>query len=96
MDQWNLVTSNIGLVRNGKTISKIDIGYDQGPNTGGYRGYVDDISLSDPTRTTPLFATGLESGEPQPTWTDTVGSGPEAGTGKANSVGGICCGLTAP
>jgi hypothetical protein len=96
MDQWNLVTSNIGAVANGKTISKLDIGYDQGPNTGGYRGYVDDISLSNPTSTTPLFTTGLENGEPQPTWTDTVDSGPEAGTGKVNSVGGICCSLAGP
>ena len=96
MDQWNLVTSNIGAVANGKTISKLDIGYDQGPNTGGYRGYVDDISLSNPTSTTPLFTTGLENTDPQPTWTDTVDSGPEAGTGKANSIGGICCSLPGP
>ncbi len=96
MDQWNLVTSDIGAAVNGRTISKIDIAYDQGPNTGGYRGYVDDISLSNPGNTTPLFRSSLESGDPQPTWTDTVDSGPEAGAGNSNSVGGICCGLTAP
>ncbi len=91
MDQWNLVTSNIGSVRNGKTISQINVGYDQPANTGGYRGYIDDLSLGDPTSTTPLFASTLESGDPQPTWSDT---GVDATA--ITNVGGVCCGLTAP
>jgi hypothetical protein len=45
-DQWNYVTSDLSPL-SGKTISRIDIGYDQ-PNApaGSYRGYVDDISLT--------------------------------------------------
>ncbi len=88
MDQWNLVTSTIGAVRNGKTINRINIGYDQPANTGGYRGYVDDIRLTNPGSSTPLFATTLESGDPQLSWTDTA-------DGTLN-VSGICCGLTGP
>lgn len=65
MDQWNYVTTNVGVVRNGKTISRINVGYDQPGNTGGYRGYIDDITLSNPDSSTPLFATTLESGDPQ-------------------------------
>ena len=72
MDTWNLIVSNIGAKVSGKTINRIDIGYDQPANTGGYRGYVDDIRLYNPTSTTPLFATDLESGSTQPTWTGTV------------------------
>jgi hypothetical protein len=53
LDQWNQVISNIGAVANGKTISKLDEGYDQPANTGGYRGYIDDISLSNPASNTP-------------------------------------------
>ncbi|GCE29350.1 hypothetical protein KDA_48340 [Dictyobacter alpinus] len=46
LDSWNNVLSNIGDNVAGKTISRINIGYDQPLNTGGYRGYIDDISLS--------------------------------------------------
>jgi hypothetical protein len=93
LDQWNLVTSNIGAVVSGKTISRIDIGYDQPGNTGGYRGYFDDISLT--TGHATLFSSGFESGQPQPTWTNTVdGSGYPAGG--INNIGGLCCGLTGP
>ena len=88
MDQWNLVTSTIGTVRNGKTISRINVGYDQAANTGGYRGYIDDISLTNPGSSTPLFATTLESGDPQPSWTDTAES--------TSNIGGICCSLKGP
>ncbi len=96
LDQWNRVTTNIGTVANGKTLSKLDIGYDQPANTGGYRGYVDDLSLTNPTSSTPLWSSTLESGDPQPTWTSTVDTGPESGSGKSSNVGGICCGLTGP
>jgi hypothetical protein len=45
-DHWNYVTSDLSPL-SGKTVSRIDIGYDQ-PNApaGSYRGYVDDISLT--------------------------------------------------
>lgn len=46
MDNWNLETINLGAFVNGKTIVRIDLGYDQPANTGGYRGYVDDLSIS--------------------------------------------------
>jgi RHS repeat-associated protein len=95
LDQWNQVVSNIGAVVGGKTISKIDVGYDQPPNTGGYRGYVDDVSIGGPSGA-PLFASGFELGDPQPTWTNTVDTGPEAGSGKISNVGGFCCGLSGP
>ncbi|MGE5334390.1 MAG: hypothetical protein ACM3N4_06795, partial [Nitrososphaerota archaeon] len=35
LDHWNLVTSDIGAAVSGKTISHIDVGYDQPANTGG-------------------------------------------------------------
>lgn len=93
LDQWNYVTSNIGASVNGKSINRIDVGYDQPGNTGGFRGYIDDISVSNPNSTTPLFATDFESGSPQPTWTNTVDNN---GGGNINNVGGFCCGLTGP
>ena len=96
LDQWNLVTSDIGTKVSGKTIRRIDVGYDQPANTGGYRGYIDDISLTNPDSSTPLFATDFESGSPQPTWTNTVDNGSEPGSGRIANVGGICCGLTGP
>jgi phosphoribosylamine-glycine ligase len=45
LDAWNHVTVNLGTVANGKTISRIDVGYDQANSKGGYRGYIDDISI---------------------------------------------------
>jgi len=45
LDTWNYITSTIGTVTSGKTISRLDVGYDQPANTGGYRGYIDDISI---------------------------------------------------
>jgi hypothetical protein len=45
MDTWNHITSTIGAVASGKTTSRLDVGYDQPANTGGYRGYIDDISI---------------------------------------------------
>jgi len=45
LDTWNHVIVNLGSVKNGTTIIRMDQAYDQGPNTGGYRGYIDDISV---------------------------------------------------
>jgi RHS repeat-associated protein len=94
LDQWNYVTSNIGARVNGKIISRIDIGYDQPNVTGGYRGYIDDISLTNPGSSTPLFASNLESGSSQPTWSSTVDTTSPGGL--LANVGGICCNLTGP
>ncbi len=46
VDSWNHVTVNLGAYVNGKTVTRVDLGYDQPNSTGGYRGYVDDISIS--------------------------------------------------
>jgi len=46
MDSWNRETVNLGAFVNGKTIVRIDLGYDQPANTGGYRGYIDDLSIA--------------------------------------------------
>ncbi|WP_052720354.1 trypsin-like serine protease [Actinoplanes rectilineatus] len=46
LDKWNDVTVDLGSLANGKEIVEIDFGYDQPANTGGYRGFVDDIRIS--------------------------------------------------
>lgn len=46
LDTWNQVVVNLALSLNGKTISRIDVGYDQPAHTGNYRGYIDDIQIS--------------------------------------------------
>ncbi|MFC7534008.1 GH92 family glycosyl hydrolase [Actinoplanes sp. GCM10030250] len=45
-DTWNPVTSAIGGYVAGKTIDRILIGYDQPASTGTFRGYFDDIKIS--------------------------------------------------
>jgi hypothetical protein len=40
------VTADIGSVASGKSIVRIDVGYDQPGSSGGYRGYIDDLSIS--------------------------------------------------
>ncbi len=45
LDTWNHVTANLGMLA-GKSITHIDVGFDNGPNVGGYRGYIDDIAIA--------------------------------------------------
>ncbi|MFC7273101.1 S1 family peptidase [Paractinoplanes rhizophilus] len=90
LDKWNQVVVPIGKTANGKRIARLAIAYDQPANTGGYRGYVDHISVSDDT-----FNTGLETGQYGPKWSNTVSDGGGARGGLSN-VGGICCSLTGP
>lgn len=45
LNTWNHVTVNLGAFVSGKTIVRVNIGYDQPANTGGYRGYIDDINI---------------------------------------------------
>jgi alpha-L-fucosidase 2 len=45
LDTWNHVTVNLGTHSSGKTINRLLVGYDQPGGSGGYRGYVDDISI---------------------------------------------------
>jgi predicted GH43/DUF377 family glycosyl hydrolase len=46
LDQWNHVTVNVGSVADGKHISSVDVGYDQPNSSGGFHGFIDDVSLS--------------------------------------------------
>ncbi|HSZ42538.1 MAG TPA: hypothetical protein VK817_21460 [Trebonia sp.] len=48
LDSWNHVSADIGAAASGKSVVRIDIGYDQPGSSGGYRGYIDDIALSRP------------------------------------------------
>lgn len=88
VNTWSQVRSTIGSALAGKIIDRILIGYDQYPNTGGYRGYIDEIVVKDGAllADAALFTTGFESGQTPPTWDDTVDF--------AVNVGGYCCGLT--
>jgi predicted GH43/DUF377 family glycosyl hydrolase len=53
--QWNRVAVDIGKAAAGRKIVRIDLGYDQPGGKGGYRGYVDDIALTNtPARTATL------------------------------------------
>jgi predicted alpha-1,2-mannosidase len=45
LDTWNQVTINLGSLATGRTITSINLGYDQPNSSGGYRGYVDDIVI---------------------------------------------------
>ncbi|WP_205650481.1 hypothetical protein [Actinoplanes solisilvae] len=45
-DRWNFVTSAIGDHVAGRTIDRILLGYDQPLNTGTFRGYLDDLSIT--------------------------------------------------
>src|SRR5688572_10411793 len=45
-DAWNQVSINLGTMNLGKTISRILLDYDQPGVSGGFRGYVDDVSLT--------------------------------------------------
>jgi hypothetical protein len=46
LDAWNFVSVPLGAVANGKKIVQLDLGYDQPANTGGYRGFIDDIRIT--------------------------------------------------
>jgi hypothetical protein len=43
---WNQVQCNVGQWLNGKTIDRILVGYDLGPSTGQFHGYIDDIQIN--------------------------------------------------
>lgn len=46
LDTWNHVTVKLGSYVSGKSIIRVDVGYDQPNTVGGYRGYLDDISIT--------------------------------------------------
>jgi hypothetical protein len=47
LDAWNYVTVPLGAVANGLELTQVDVGYDQPAGIGGFRGYLDDIRISD-------------------------------------------------
>jgi lysophospholipase L1-like esterase len=49
VNRWNLVRVNLGALA-GRTVDRIHLGYDQPAGTGVFRGYVDDIRISDSAR----------------------------------------------
>ena len=93
LDTWQQVVVRLGDWTAGKTINTISVAYDQGPNTGGYRGFVDDVAITD-LITTDKFNTGLEAGQTALTWTNTVSSTKPGGS--LQNVEGVCCSLTGP
>jgi hypothetical protein len=46
LNTWNHVTVNLAANNGNKQISRILVGYDQPGASGGYRGYIDDITIS--------------------------------------------------
>ncbi len=46
LDAWNHVTVNLGTNNANKQISRILVGFDDPNATGGYRGYLDDLTIS--------------------------------------------------
>jgi predicted GH43/DUF377 family glycosyl hydrolase len=75
LDQWNQVSADIGRVAAGKKIVRIDVGYDQPGGNGGYRGYVDDIAITN-TPSRPATITGVTPAQAAPGQRVTI-----AGTG---------------
>lgn len=74
LNQWNQVTANLGSL-NGRVIDRIIVAYDQPGNTGGYRGYVDDISLTNGApnvASLPQFTPSVTT-TPTPSRPDTIG-----------------------
>lgn len=47
LDNWNYVTVDLSPLA-GKTVNRLDFGYDQPNSRGEYRGYVDDIAFTTP------------------------------------------------
>lgn len=45
LNSWNHIIINLGAHSSGLSIVRLDLGYDQPANTGGYRGYIDDVSI---------------------------------------------------
>jgi hypothetical protein len=91
MDAWNEIIVPLGATAAGKKITTVTVGYDQAAKTGGYRGFIDDLKISN-TVETPLFASGVEAGEPALNAINTITSGKPHGG--ARNVAGICCSLT--
>jgi hypothetical protein len=92
-DAWNTVTVDLGAIAAGRTIQRINVGYDQAANTGGYRGYIDNLKLAD-LDSAPKFRTSAEPGDTKPTWVNSVDT-VKPGGGTWN-VGPIVSTVTGP
>ncbi|MET7417635.1 GDSL-type esterase/lipase family protein [Dactylosporangium sp. NPDC005555] len=46
LNQWNLVRVGLGALA-GRTVTRVDVGFDRPTGTGVFRGYVDDIAITD-------------------------------------------------
>ncbi|WP_037914056.1 glycoside hydrolase family 130 protein [Actinacidiphila yeochonensis] len=65
LDQWNQVSVDLGKAAAGRKIVRIDLGYDRPASSGGYRGYVDDIALTNaPSR--PATISGITPAQAAP------------------------------
>lgn len=49
LNAWTQIKCNIGQWLNGKTIDRIQVNYDRQANTGDYRGFIDDIIITNGT-----------------------------------------------
>ena len=47
LDTWNYVSVDLTPLA-GKTVDRIDVGYDRANSSGGYRGYIDNLALTTP------------------------------------------------
>jgi alpha-L-fucosidase 2 len=46
LDTWNHVTVNLATNNSNKQINRILVGFDDPGATGGYRGYIDDLTIN--------------------------------------------------
>ncbi|SFS49040.1 glycosyl hydrolase family 28-related protein [Paenibacillus sp. BC26] len=51
LNAWSPINSNFGVQNAGKTIDRIWVAYDRAGSTGNFRGYIDDITISNTTTT---------------------------------------------
>jgi predicted alpha-1,2-mannosidase len=59
LDNWNYVTVDLTPLA-GRTVTRIDFGYEQPNASGGYRGFVDDVGFTTPVAD--WFGTNLATG----------------------------------
>jgi hypothetical protein len=94
MDTWNDVVVDIGAIAAGRTVTRINVGYDQAANTGGYRGYIDEVQFTD-LESAPKLRTSAEPGDTPLTWNNTVDADAKP-AGNAANIGPIVTSVTGP
>ena len=78
LNSWNYVRVNLSSLA-GKTVSRIDVGWEYDGATGGYRGYIDQVWLLG--QTPGYAAIGTLDANWTPKWTNVVGYWPLNGSG---------------